>query len=54
VQARGVDAQPPYNARMTEPAFNWKQPAGRALELALNHALALDEDTRGGQRVVSS
>ena len=42
---------------MTELPFNWKQPAGRALELALNHALALDEDTRGslsaleGQRV---
>lgn len=33
---------------MTEPAFNWKQPAGRALELALNRALALDEDTRAG------
>ena len=42
----------PYNARMTEPAFNWKQPAGRALELALNHALALDEDTRGGLRAL--
>lgn len=37
---------------MTEPAFNWKQPAGRALELALNHALALDEDTRGGLRAL--
>ena len=33
---------------MTESAFNWKQPAGRALELALNRALALDEDTRAG------
>jgi ubiquinone biosynthesis protein UbiJ len=42
----------PYNARMTEPAFNWKQPAGRALELALNQALALDEDTRGGLRAL--
>lgn len=38
----------PYNAHMTEPDFNWKQPAGRALELALNRALALDEDTRAG------
>ena len=37
---------------MTEPAFNWKQPAGRALELALNQALALDEDTRGGLRAL--
>ncbi|PJK14689.1 SCP2 domain-containing protein [Lysobacteraceae bacterium NML07-0707] len=26
--------------------FNWKIPAGRALQLALNRALALDEDTR--------
>ncbi|WP_256646004.1 ubiquinone biosynthesis accessory factor UbiJ [Thermomonas paludicola] len=33
---------------MTELPFNWKQPAGRALETALNHALALDEDTRHG------
>ena len=39
---------PPYNARMTQAPFNWKQPAGRALELALNRALALDEDTRAG------
>ncbi len=37
---------------MTEPAFNWKQPAGRALELALNRALALDEDTRAGLRAL--
>lgn len=37
---------------MTEPAFNWKQPAGRALELALNQALALDEDTRAGLRAL--
>ena len=42
---------------MTDAPFNWKQPAGRALELALNRALALDEDTRAalqaldGQRV---
>ena len=28
------------------PFFNWKVPAGRALQLALNRALALDEDTR--------
>lgn len=39
-------------------SFNWKQPAGRALEAALNHALALDTDTRDalkalhGQHVV--
>ncbi|MGV8943486.1 ubiquinone biosynthesis accessory factor UbiJ [Thermomonas sp.] len=37
--------------------FNWKQPAGKALETALNRALALDADTRAallpldGQRV---
>ena len=37
---------------MTELPFNWKQPAGRALELALNHALALDEDTRGSLRAL--
>ena len=37
---------------MTEPAFNWKHPAGRALELALNRALALDEDTRAGLRAL--
>ncbi|HOU65653.1 MAG TPA: SCP2 sterol-binding domain-containing protein, partial [Thermomonas sp.] len=42
---------------MTESAFNWKQPAGKALEVALNRALALDEETRAalkaldGQRV---
>ena len=42
---------------MTEAQFNWKQPAGKALELALNRALALDAETpaalRGldGQRV---
>ena len=37
---------------MTEPAFNWKQPAGRALELALNRALALDKDTRAALRAL--
>jgi ubiquinone biosynthesis protein UbiJ len=31
---------------MSSPAFNWKVPAGRALEAALNRALALDPDTR--------
>lgn len=42
---------------MSDTAFNWKQPAGKALEVALNRALALDEDTRvalkalDGQRV---
>ena len=46
-----------YNARMSQPPFNWKQPAGKALELALNRALALDDETRAalsaldGQRV---
>ena len=35
---------------MTEAPFNWKQPAGKALELALNRALALDEDTRAALR----
>lgn len=41
-----------------EMPFNWKQPAGKALEVALNRALALDADTRAqlrtlhGQRVV--
>ncbi len=41
----------------TPSPFNWKQPAGQALEVALNRALALDEDTRtalrplDGQRV---
>ena len=40
--------KPLYNARMTDAPFNWKQPAGRALEAALNRALALDEDTRAG------
>jgi ubiquinone biosynthesis protein UbiJ len=33
---------------MAEPLFNWKQPAGRALETALNRALALDPETRTG------
>jgi len=42
---------------MNDTAFNWKQPAGRALEAALNRALALDPDTQAalasldGQRV---
>lgn len=40
----------PYNARMTEASFNWKQPAGKALELALNRALALDADTQDALR----
>src|SRR5690606_28803446 len=34
---------------MNSPApFNWEVPAGRALEAALNRALALDPDTREG------
>ena len=48
--ARGQDAL--YNARMTDAPFNWKQPAGRALEIALNRALALDEDTRAGLKAL--
>lgn len=32
----------------TPSPFNWKVPAGRALEAALNRALALDPDTREG------
>lgn len=35
---------------MTQPPFNWKQPAGKALELALNRALALDDETRAALR----
>ena len=48
---------PPYNACMSPSPFNWKQPAGQALEAALNRALALDADMRAalpaldGQRV---
>lgn len=48
---------PTYNTHMSVAPFNWKQPAGRALELALNRALALDAETRAalkaldGQRV---
>jgi ubiquinone biosynthesis protein UbiJ len=41
-----------YNAAMTAPAFNWKVPAGRALEAALNRALALDPETRDGLRTL--
>ena len=38
---------------MTGPSpFNWKIPAGRALEAALNRALALDEDTRADLRAL--
>jgi len=33
---------------MTGLPFNWKQPAGKALEIALNHTLALDADTCAG------
>ena len=35
---------------MTEAQFNWKQPAGKALELALNRALALDAETQAALR----
>lgn len=41
-----------YNARMTEAPFNWKQPAGKALEVALNRALALDEETRAALKAL--
>lgn len=38
---------------MTESSpFNWKVPAGRALEAALNRALSLDEDTRTDLRAL--
>jgi ubiquinone biosynthesis protein UbiJ len=33
---------------MTDSPFNWKVPAGRALEAALNRAIALDPETRAG------
>ena len=37
---------------MTPAPLNWKPLAGRALEAALNRALALDPDTREGLRVL--
>ncbi|QDA57495.1 ubiquinone biosynthesis accessory factor UbiJ [Thermomonas aquatica] len=37
---------------MTEAPFNWKQPAGKALEIALNRALALDEETRAALKAL--
>lgn len=43
---------------MSASPFNWKQPAGRVLEAALNRAVALDADTRtalpalDGRRIV--
>ncbi len=37
---------------MNTPPVNWKIPAGRALEAALNRALALDPDTREALRAV--
>ncbi len=48
-------SDPSYNARMSQSSykssvFNWKQPAGQALEAALNRALALDDDTRTALR----
>lgn len=33
-------------------SFNWKVPAGRVLEAALNRALSLDEDTRADLRAL--
>jgi ubiquinone biosynthesis protein UbiJ len=38
--------------RMDATPFNWKQPAGRALEAALNRALALDPDARSSLRAL--
>jgi ubiquinone biosynthesis protein UbiJ len=37
---------------MTATPFHWKPHAGRALEAALNRALALDPDTRDGLRLL--
>jgi len=37
---------------MTESPFNWKEPAGRALEAALNRALALDQETRSALKAL--
>ena len=49
-QLTGVFTQRPYNARMTDAPFNWKQPAGKALEMALNRALSLDAETQAALR----
>lgn len=35
---------------MSPSSFNWKQPAGQALEIALNRALALDPDSQAALR----
>ena len=37
---------------MNATPFNWKQPAGRALEAALNRVLALDPDARSSLRAL--
>ena len=37
---------------MNADPFNWKQPAGRALEAALNRTLALDPDARSALRAL--
>jgi len=37
---------------MSAAPFNWKQPAGRALEAALNRALALDPDAQASLRAL--
>ena len=37
---------------MNAAPFNWKQPAGRALEAALNRALALDPDAQSSLRAL--
>ena len=37
---------------MTAAPFNWKQPAGRALEAALNRMLALDPDAQSALRTL--
>jgi ubiquinone biosynthesis protein UbiJ len=37
---------------MSQPPLNWKQPAGKALEIALNRALALDPQIRAALRTL--
>lgn len=38
---------------MSLSSFNWKQPAGQALEIALNRALALDPDSQAALRALA-
>jgi ubiquinone biosynthesis protein UbiJ len=37
---------------MSQAPFNWKQPAGKALEIALNRALALDGETQAALKAL--